>query len=104
MYFLLASRALFTDMHFWCLVIYKITEQNLCLLTWHSQPCSVAGHELIKIYFPCKLTARLFLCLFGCVGGREDYSRKVLFALNSQLSGKHEAQSVCIETRVIVAS
>lgn len=43
-HFLLTSSTLLTDVHFWCLLLPKIKEQNMCLLRKQSQRGKTAGH------------------------------------------------------------
>lgn len=48
-HFLLTSSALLTDVHFWCLLLRKIKEQNICLLRQHTQRGQTAGQSQLRL-------------------------------------------------------
>lgn len=89
-YFLLTSSTLLTDVHFWCLLLPKIKEQNMCLLRKQSQRGKAAGHgwqDLFPLLTYCTIIL-VFIWLFGRKR-TEDYSWNILFAPNTQSSRKY---------------
>lgn len=90
-HFLLPSNTLLIDVHALCLLIHRTRgwENTCCWLGIHNE----AGHQVksqLRFISLCKLNVQLLLC---CAGGK-GHPWKVIFALKTLSSRRHEATSV----------
>lgn len=85
-HFLLTSSALLTDVHFWCLLLPKIKEHNMCLLRQQSQRGETAGQSWRR-FISSRYILHSYSCIYLVV--QKEENRRVF--LEHSLRPKHPA-------------